>query len=635
VRKLILSLYLLHLICVITQAQDIEEIRKKYPGENAVVLNQSMHYKIEVRNGQPYVESRNSEKLLYLNTDLSYLGRYSFHHSTFHEVREYSAYTQTTANKKIKVTDFQTNNSSSGSVFYDDAKETRFDFPSLSPGATGNLEVSVVHNKPYLLSPYYFSRRVPVVRTELKITASKDISIKYILKGIDTTVIRVKVNQKRDETVYTFYAENLNGLRMYGDAPDESWFLPHVIFYIDNYRNDKGEAVKYLSSVDDLYKLNTSFIRNVNKVPGSEMKLLVDSLSMGTPDKVEKTKRIYQWVQKHIKYIAFEDGMGGFIPRDANIVLHRRYGDCKDMASLLTMMLNTAGVPAYFTWIGTRDIAYSYHETPLPIVDNHMICTAYPGGKMIFLDGTDPNCVFGSVPPGIQDKEAMVALSADEYKIVKLPVPGMEENGQFDSTFIEISKVGLEGRIVRDLKGYYATNMHSYLSSIQERDLKEQIKKMFSRGSNKFQLNDFSIGSKTDMNRISLSGDFLLSDYAKKAGDEWFLNMNLLRIYQGEEIDYPKRTMPVKKEFLYKNRYVVDLKISEGYSATFIPKGKSFRNNVWGFDLTYRVEKDHIIYTLELDGNHLMINADQFEEWNKVLGQLTPLYKEIVILSKK
>lgn len=633
-RKLILLICILQLVCTASHAQDVEEIRKKYPGENAVVLYKSLHYKMEVRNGQPYVESRDSEKLLYLNTNQSYLGRYSFHHSTFHELREYSAYTQTTANKKVKVTDFQTGNSSSGSVFYDDAKETKFDFPSLSPGATGNLEVSVVHNKPYLLSPFYFSRYIPVVRAELKITASKDIGLKYILKGIDTSMIRVNVDQKRNETIYTFSVENLNGMRTYEDAPDESWFLPHVIFYIDNYRNDKGERVKYLSGIDDLYKLNSGFISNVNKVPGDEMKLLVDSLSSDVADKVEKTKRIYQWVQKHIKYIAFEDGMGGFVPRDANIVLHRRYGDCKDMASLLTMMLNTSGITAYFTWIGTRDIAYSYHEIPLPIVDNHMICAANPDGTIIFLDGTDPNCVFGSIPSAIQDKEALIAINSSEYKIVKLPVPGMNENGQFDSTFIQVNKTELEGRIVRDLKGYYATGVYSYLSGVPDRDLKERVKGMLSRGSNKFQLKDFNI-DKPDMNRISVSGDFVLSDYSKRAGNEIFVNMNLLRIYQGEEIDYPKRTMPVKKEFLFKNRYVVDLKIPEGYVATFVPKGKSFRNDVWGFDLTYRVENDHVISTLELDGDRLMINADKFEAWNKVLVQLTPLYKEIVILSKK
>jgi hypothetical protein len=616
-------------------AQKLDEVARTYPGENAVVLDKVMHYKIQVKNGEPYVESTETQKLLYLNTNVSYIGRYSFHHSTFHEVREYAAYTQTTSNKKVKVTDFQTSHSSSNSVFYDDTKETRFDFPSLAPGAIGNLEVSRVHTKAYLLSPYYFSRYIPVVRTELRITVSNDVGLKYKLKGLDTSFIKVKKEHKRNETTYVFYAENLKGEKTYPDAPDVSWYMPHVIFYIDHFRNEQGQKVPYLSNLEDLYRLNNGFISDVNRVPGHELKNLVATLVKSSSDNASKARNIYQWVQKHIKYIAFEDGMGGFVPRDANMVLHRRYGDCKDMASLLTMMLNAAGVPAYYTWIGTRDIAYSYHDVPLPIADNHMICTAELDGKMVFLDGTDANCVFGSVPSGIQDKEALVAINPKEYKVLKVPVQTGGKNLQYDSSYMEIGSNGIQGSIYNELKGYYAMDMHARMKAIAQRDLEEHIKSYFSRGSNKFRLEKFEVGEKTDLNELKLRAEFTLSDYAKKAGDEWFVNMNLQRFFLGEEIDFPKRKMPVEKEFLFENRYVVALKIPEGYTASYIPEGKSYRNELWGFDLSYRSEKGLVICTLQLTNNSLMIHADKFEQWNKVLEQLGPLYKEIVILSKK
>ena len=64
------------------------------------------------------------------------------------------------------------------------------------------------------------------------------------------------------------------------------------------------------------------------------------------------------------KYVAFEDGMGGFVPREAGLVCSRRFGDCKDMASILTAMNRAAGIPAYFTWLGTRDLPYTFSGTP-------------------------------------------------------------------------------------------------------------------------------------------------------------------------------------------------------------------------------------------------------------------------------
>src|SRR6185437_2977242 len=148
---------------------------------------------------------------------------------------------------------------------------------------------------------------------------------------------------------------------------------------------------------------------------------VVDSLTIGLKTNESKARSVYSWVQHNIKYVAFEDGMGGFVPREASLVCSRRFGDCKDMASILTAMLKKAGVPAYFTWIGTRDLPYNFDQVPLPMTSNHMICTINLDGKYVFLDGTDPTCVFGMPSAGIQDKQAMISVNEKEYKILKVP----------------------------------------------------------------------------------------------------------------------------------------------------------------------------------------------------------------------
>ena len=124
-----------------------------------------------------------------------------------------------------------------------------------------------------------------------------------------------------------------------------------------------------------------------------------------------KARNIYKWVQQNIKYVAFENGMEGFIPREANLVCSRRYGDCKDMASIMTAMLQHAGVTAYFVWIGTRSLPYEYSQVPLPIADNHMISAIKLDTSFIFLDGTDSHCVFGTPPEHIQGKDALIAIT--------------------------------------------------------------------------------------------------------------------------------------------------------------------------------------------------------------------------------
>jgi hypothetical protein len=619
-----------------SRAQSPDVIRQKYPGENSVVLNHSIAYKISLQGGQPVVQSDETHQIMYLSASAgAYLSKYGFTHSSFHELQQYTAYTRTASDKKVKVDNFTTTDSKSNGIFYDDVRETSFDFPDVTPGAVGNLELSILHKDPHLLSPFYFTRGIPVVNAALKITFPKEMSLKYMVKGDHANKVVFSSEERHGEITYTFQVKDLEAEKSYDDAPDEDWYATMVIFYIEKYRDETGQTINYLSSPDDLYRLDRGFLKNINKAISPELRQLVDSLCRNTHTDGEKARNIYRWVQQNIKYIAFEQGMEGFIPRDANLICNRRFGDCKDMSSILTFMLRTAGVQAYYTWIGTRDLPYTYTETPLPIVDNHMICTIRLGDKYIFLDGTDPTCVFGMPTEFIQDKQALVAIDDSSYKILTVPVMAKETNRLTDSTWLELTDQGLKGKIWVDLTGYYSMRLQGVLASMNEKDYDDYMKKRFFRGSNKFHLDSFRVINLNDKGHIRLTASFTLQDYAKYIDNEWYLNLNLFKFYVHDEIDYPKRKMPIEYNFLDKRNYIITLKIPDGYKVSYLPAGKSYHNAVWGFDLGYDQTGDKLILRQEFDNDHLMLQPDQFADWNKVLENLFPLYKESVTLSKK
>ena len=618
------------------RAQSVESIRALFPDEKAVLLNKILEYNITMKEGAPYVESNITQQIEYLSNNIpGYMGAYGFSHSDFQQLVAYEAFTKTPNDKKLKVSEFKTSTNKESFVFYDDVKETTFNFPSVEQGSVGNLHVSWLNKDPHLLSPYYFQSYIPVINSQLKITVSKDISLNYVLEGLDTSKIEVTIDNKRRERIYTFQYKNCPSDNRYGDAPEYPWYSPHVIFYIQNYKDEKGNTIPYLSNTDDLYRLNYSFIKKINSELSPEQKHIVDSLTEKESTQEGKARNIYSWVQKQIKYVAFENGMEGFVPRDANLVCSRRFGDCKDMASILTKMLNTAGVPAYFTWIGTRDLPYKFSQLPLPLVSNHMICTIQLDGKNIFLDGTDPTSVFGKPPHGIQDKEAMIAINENEFKIVKVPIMDKNTNQVVDSTWLELTPEGIKGKIKKDLTGYYAMRIYGMLMYANDKSTPDNIKEELERGSNKFHLDSFYINKKETMNNIIINGQFSLPDYAKKLGNDYYMNLNLFKFYEHEEIDYPKRKMPIEFNFKSTKKYVTLLKIPEGFKLSYLPKGKTYHNNVWGFNLNYEVKGDWVIMTQEFENDYLLMNSDQFEQWNKVLENLFPLYKESLSLTKK
>jgi len=138
------SLFLLSFLPQVS-AQHMDEIKKQYPQENAVVLANKLHYNISVVDGQPHIESDETEQIAFLTPDAhKYMSSYGFYHSDFSQVIAYEAFTRTASDKKLKVTEFKTKSSKEDFVFYDDSKETTFNFPNVEEGAIGNLHVSRV-----------------------------------------------------------------------------------------------------------------------------------------------------------------------------------------------------------------------------------------------------------------------------------------------------------------------------------------------------------------------------------------------------------------------------------------------------------------------------------------------------------
>jgi hypothetical protein len=630
-KKLILTGSVLAALSAV-QAQ--EDLSKRFPNAEAVYTNVRCDVNITKENGKWIATSSVTEDLQFLSDNsVKMMGKGRIYHSSFTQLKKWDAYTQVSERKKIKVANVSTASSRQDYIFYDDVQATSFDFAGAGVGTTRHLEYQVQYNDIQMLSPHYFERYFPVLEGEIRITFPSDIKLKYLIKGLSKEKVRMEQSQKRDRTTYTFHISDLAGVQPYPDAPDNSYYATHLIYYVEQVK--EGDNWKnFLSSPDDLYASNYEHIRNLNKTLSPELKVLTDSITHGAGTAGEKARKIYKWVQTQIKYVAFESGMEGFVPREANLVCTRRFGDCKDMTSILTAMLNYSGVPAYFTWIGTRDIPYDYSEVPLPIVDNHMICAIRLGDNYIFLDGTDDGCIFGMPPSGIQGKQAMVGIGEKEYKLIRVPVTPKEQNRYSDSTFLELTENGITGRIKLHLTGYYSSGMYSVLSSTNKEEMEDYFKNRFARASNKIRLFNWKIDLKPDHTEAVITADLELPGYAKKMGDEWFVNLNLFKWYENHEIDYPKRTMPVSFEYLKHSYYFTSLKMPAGFKVSYLPVNETYKNDVWGFVMKYATTNNEVTLTQEFEDNQLMLQPSQFESWNKVLEHLFPHYKQTVVLSK-
>ncbi len=625
----------------VASSQDVHaDIFQQYKNENAVVLLNKEHLEINLHKGDLSATSKTEQEILLLS-DLApgIYNQASVQHSYFNKLASLDAYALIPDRKgyrKLKMKETKTVKSTTAGIFYDDVHETVVTYAGLEKGAKTVLTYELEHRDPHFLPAFQFHTGLPVVHSEFKVTVPKDVELGWQIQGSNDAAIKPTIEESRGKLVYTWTARDLPRVKIYSNAPNPSYYLPHLLVYVKSYKvPGQKEPAKIFGSVDELYKFYSSFVRNLNQAPSPELSDLVKKITAGLTSEKEKAKAIYQWVQQNIKYVAFEDGMGGFIPRQAPLVYQRRYGDCKDMSSLLVAMYREAGIEAYYTWIGTRHKPYRYEKTPLPIADNHMICTIRIGDEWIFTDGTDALIPFGFPPSAIQGKEALVGLDRNNYKIIDVPVMDAAKNLFYDSTKLSISGRGLTGSAYLKWTGYGAWSLQDAMRYKNEKEKADAMKSLFARGSNKFTQTDFDFAvTDDDAKELTASAGFKLDDYAQRAGKEVYLNMNLQRTFEDFIIEDAERTVPIETNFRKKITEVVVLEIPSGYKVNYLPPAAKHNvENLWGFTMDYTQKGNEVHLRKEITLNTLYIQPSRFSEHKKLVNELKNQYKESIVLT--
>lgn len=141
-------------------------------------------------------------------------------------------------------------------------------------------------------------------------------------------------------------------------------------------------------------------------------------VTRGATNELEKVKRLHDYVVKNTRYVGIELGIHGWKPFKASEVHRRRYGDCKDKATLLSAMLNEVGVEATVTLIRTVDRGPFIPGHASMWAFNHAI--TYVPSLDLFLDGTAEHAGSQELPWQDQGGTALVVFP-DGRSIPKSP----------------------------------------------------------------------------------------------------------------------------------------------------------------------------------------------------------------------
>jgi hypothetical protein len=611
-------------------------ISQDYSKEDYIYLKRHENIKIELLNHKFDIAKHVSEQAEYITSKKLYFANEVMHFDSFTSIENIDAYTYIPkSDKKIKVDYIETKREFDNGIFYSDQEAKHFTFPAVTEGAITNLNYTEIIKDPHFLGLYRFGSYVPTKSAQLSIEFPKNVTIGYIDFNTQNIGLNFEKEELSTSIKYTWTVNNLKGFEGEEDSESSLYYIPHIIVYIKNYEED-GVIHNVLNDTKDLYKWYASLVKQIDSKDLNKVYAITDGITKSLSTKRAKAEAIFSWVQNNITYVAFEDGLGGFIPRGAASVCSKRYGDCKDMANLLYEMLNHAGITSYRTWIGTRDRHYSYLEVPTPMVDNHMINTAIIDNDTIFLDATDSYVPFGMPSAFTQTKEALLGIDDDTFKIIKVPAQKPEQ-----STSTIISNMTLDNETLkvteqRRLTGYDKVDFISdYTYKKADKSEEEFLNTTLALGNNKTKYTNISKENFDNKNTaLLIKYDLNIENYTKVIAGKSYVNLNIDRTLSKSNIDIKDRKYSKKIDYKFKKEFTTTFEIPKNFKASYIPETLSFEHPDYGFNISYTLKDNQVIQHKSIYVNTLSIQNDNFENWNDFIKNLIKAYKKSIIIEQ-
>lgn len=268
-----------------------------------------------------------------------------------------------------------------------------------------------------------------------------------------------------------------------------------------------------------------------------QIKQKVNELTASVSAPLDKMRALAKFVQRDIRYVAIELGIGGWQPHAAAEVFTHKYGDCKDKATLMGSMLHEIGVESYFIVINTERGAITPQTPAHKGFDHAIIAIRIPDGvadpslaaienhpklgRILFFDPTDELTPFGQLSGALQANYGLL-VTPDGGELNELPKLPAAMNGVKRTGKLALDPVGtLRGDIQEVRVGDYAASQRSMLRTVtRDADKIKPIETLLSHSFTTFQIAKATVGNleRTDAPFV-YNYSIVANDYAKRAGN--------------------------------------------------------------------------------------------------------------------
>ena len=209
--------------------------------------------------------------------------------------------------------------------------------------------------------------------------------------------------------------------------------------------------------------------------PTPRIRALADEIAGDAKEPREVARRLYEWVSRDISYAGNCIGLGAVVPRELDVVLDNRMGDCKDHATLLQALLGARGIDSTQALINAGS-GYVLPRVPVASVVNHVI--NYLPAFDLYLDSTAATAPFDTLPSQLADKP--VLLVDGHREDARTPKRRAGNDWQKLWTTLAIQPDGsVKGRQKLELSGRLAVAAREQFRNMAPEDAPKLVKRYF------------------------------------------------------------------------------------------------------------------------------------------------------------
>ncbi len=246
---------------------------------------------------------------------------------------------------------------------------------------------------------YTFPRGVVMEDDRLEVNVPKNRELK-----LKSPSRKPEIQDSGDRRIYIWAAKNL---KPGDDQTNQEGDHPHPDVQLTTFTDWKQIAQWYAK------------LQSERMTVSADLQKRADEITRGAATPEEKTRRLYDFVARNIRYVSISLGVGRYQPHLPIEVLQNSYGDCKDKHTLFAVMMKAEGINSYPVLIdSSRKLD---PDVPSPAQFDHVITAVRIGDKLTWLDTTPEVAPFGMILYQLRNKEAVLASDDSEGGLQRTP----------------------------------------------------------------------------------------------------------------------------------------------------------------------------------------------------------------------